>query len=330
LHIFPASVKDSSLYNSINLLLYKIELRNICMTVETNEHYKSGFVTIWGRPNVGKSTLLNMLVGEKVAIVTPRPQTTRNRISGICESEKGQIVFLDTPGILQPKQKLDEYLVKSARACLRDADVVLFVVDGTTPPHSDDKRAAKLIRNISKDILLVINKLDIADMPNLDAIIEEYKKLGNFKGGVAVSAITQINIPILINKILELLPENPAYYPEGTVTDQQEKLAIAELIREQVLLSVRQEIPHGVAVVINEFVSRSSELDYISATVHVEKQSHKLIVVGGSGQMLKEIGRKSREGIQELLDKKVYLDLWVKVSKNWRKDEAALSRFGYK
>ncbi len=220
------------------------------MTVETNEHYKSGFVTIWGRPNVGKSTLLNMLVGEKVAIVTPRPQTTRNRISGICETEKGQIVFLDTPGILKPKQKLDEYLVKSARSCLRDADVVLFVVDGTTPPHSDDKRAAKLIRNISKDILLVINKLDIADMPNLDAIIEEYKKLGNFKGGVAVSAITQINIPILINKILELLPENPAYYPEGTVTDQQEKLTIAELIREQVLLSVRQEIPHGVAVLI--------------------------------------------------------------------------------
>ncbi len=300
------------------------------MTVETNEHFKSGFVTIWGRPNVGKSTLLNMLVGEKVAIVTPRPQTTRNRISGICESEKGQIVFLDTPGILKPKQKLDEYLVKSARACLRDADVVLFVVDGTTPPHSDDKRAAKLIRNISKDILLVINKLDIADMPKLDAIIEEYKRLGNFKGGVAVSAITQINIPILINKILELLPENPAYYPEGTVTDQQEKLTIAELIREQVLLSVRQEIPHGVAVVINEFVSRSNELDYISATVYVEKQSHKLIVVGGNGQMLKEIGRKSREGIQELLDKKVYLDLWVKVSKNWRKDEAALSRFGYK
>ena len=271
-----------------------------------------------------------MLVGEKVAIVTPRPQTTRNRISGICESEKGQIVFLDTPGILQPKQKLDEYLVKSARSCLRDADVVLFVVDGTTPPHSDDKRAAKLIRNISKDILLVINKLDIADMPNLDAIIEEYKKLGNFKGGVAVSAITQINIPILINKIFELLPESPAYYPEGTVTDQQEKLAIAELIREQVLLSVRQEIPHGVAVVIKEITPRSDKLDYISATVHVEKQSHKLIVVGGNGQMLKEIGKKSREGIQELLDKKVYLDLWVKVNKNWRKDEAALSRFGYK
>lgn len=139
--------------------------------------YKSGFVTIWGRPNVGKSTLLNMLVGEKVAIVTPRPQTTRNRISGICETEEGQIVFLDTPGILKPKQKLDEYLVKSARSCLRDADVVLFVVDSTTPPHSDDKRAAKLIRNIDKDVLLIINKIDIADMPNLEARIEEYKNL---------------------------------------------------------------------------------------------------------------------------------------------------------
>jgi len=300
------------------------------MTEETNENYKSGFVTIWGRPNVGKSTLLNRLVGEKVAIVTPRPQTTRNRISGICETEEGQLVFLDTPGILKPKQKLDEYLVKSARSCLRDADVVLFVVDGTTPPHSDDKRAAKLIRNVDKNILLVINKLDAADIPNLDAIIAEYKKLGDFIGGVAVSAITQINIPILIKKIFELMPENPAYYPEGTVTDLQDKLAIAELIREQVLLSVRQEIPHGVAVVVNEFVPRSDELDYISANVYVEKQRHKLIVVGGNGQMLKEIGRKSREGIQELLGKKVYLDLWVKVSENWRKDEAALDRFGYK
>ncbi len=300
------------------------------MVAEVNENYKSGFVTIWGRPNVGKSTLLNRLVGEKVAIVTPRPQTTRNRISGICESGEGQIVFLDTPGILKPKQKLDEYLVKSARSCLRDADVVLFVVDGTTPPHSDDKRAAKLIRNVTKDILLVVNKIDIADIPTLDSLIAEYRKLGDFQGGVAVSAITQINIPILIKKILELLPENPAYYPEGTVTDQQDKLAIAELIREQVLLSVRQEIPHGVAVVVKEYTPRSDKLDYISATVYVEKQSHKLIVVGGNGKMLKEIGRKSREGIQELLDKKVYLDLWVKVSKNWRKDEAALTRFGYK
>ncbi len=300
------------------------------MEDEINKDYKSGFVTIWGRPNVGKSTLLNRLVGEKVAIVTPRPQTTRNRISGICESEEGQIVFLDTPGILKPKQKLDEYLVKSARSCLRDADVVLFVVDGTTPPHSDDKRAAKLIRNVNKDILLVVNKIDIADIPKLDLVIAEYKKLGDFKGGVAVSAITEINIPILIKKILELLPENPAFYPEGTVTDQQDKLAIAELIREQVLLSVRQEIPHGVAVVVQEYTPRSEKLDYVSATVYVERQSHKLIVVGGSGTMLKEIGRKSREGIQELLDKKVYLDLWVKVSKNWRKDDAALTRFGYK
>jgi GTPase len=300
------------------------------MTGETNKKYKSGFVTIWGRPNVGKSTLLNMLVGEKVAIVTPRPQTTRNRISGICETEEGQIVFLDTPGILKPKQKLDEYLVKSARSCLRDADVVLFVVDSTTPPHSDDKRAAKLIRNIDKDVLLIVNKIDIADMPNLAARVEEYKKLGDFKGGVAVSAITRINIPLLINKILEILPESPAYYPEGTVTDQQEKLTIAELIREQVLLSVRQEIPHGVAVVINEITPRSDKLVYISVTVYVEKPTHKLIVVGEGGRMLKEIGRKSREGIQELLDKKVYLDIWVKVSKNWRKDEAALSRFGYK
>ena len=300
------------------------------MIEETSKKYKSGFVTMWGRPNVGKSTLLNTLVGEKVAIVTPRPQTTRNRIMGVCEVENGQIVFLDTPGILKPKQRLDEYLIKSARTCLRDADVVLFVVDSTTPPHSDDKRAAKLLRSLKKDILLVINKIDATDISHLEGRIEEYKKLGDFKGGVAVSAITKINIPTLVDKILGLLPESPAYYPEGTITDQQEKLTIAELIREQVLIFARQEVPHGVAVVINEFTPRSDKLAYIAATIYVEKPTHKLIIVGGRGQMLKEIGRKSREGIQELLGKKVYLDLWVKVSKNWRKDEAALKRFGYR
>ncbi len=300
------------------------------MTEETSKKYKSGFVTMWGRPNVGKSTLLNTLVGEKVAIVTPRPQTTRNRIMGVCEVENGQIVFLDTPGILKPKQRLDEYLIKSARTCLRDADVVLFVVDSTTPPHSDDKRAAQLLRSLKKDILLVANKIDISDISHLEGRIEEYKKLGDFKGGVAVSAITKINIPTLVNKILGLLPESPAYYPEGTITDQQEKLTIAELIREQVLIFARQEVPHGVAVVINEFTPRSDKLVYIAATIYVEKPTHKLIIVGGRGQMLKEIGTKSREGVQELLGKKVYLDLWVKVSKNWRKDEAALKRFGYK
>jgi len=300
------------------------------MTEETSKKYKSGFVTMWGRPNVGKSTLLNTLVGEKVAIVTPRPQTTRNRIMGVCEVENGQIVFLDTPGILKPKQRLDEYLVKSARTCLRDADVVLFVVDSTTPPHSDDKRAAKLLRPLKKDILLVINKIDATDISHLEGRIEEYKKLGDFKGGVAVSAITKINIPTLVDKILGLLPESPAYYPEGTVTDQQEKLTMAELIREQVLIFARQEVPHGVAVVIKEVTPRSDKLVYIAATIYVEKPTHKLIIVGGHGQMLKEIGRKSREGIQELLGKKVYLDLWVKLSKNWRKDEAALKRFGYK
>jgi GTP-binding protein Era len=300
------------------------------MTEETSKKYKSGFVTMWGRPNVGKSTLLNTLVGEKVAIVTPRPQTTRNRIMGVCEVENGQIVFLDTPGILKPKQRLDEYLIKSARTCLRDADVVLFVVDSTTPPHSDDKLAAKLLRSLKKDILLVINKIDATDISHLEGRIEEYKKLGDFKGGVAVSAITKINIPTLVDKILGLLPESPAYYPEGTITDQQEKLTIAELIREQVLIFARQEVPHGVAVVINEFTPRSDKLVYIAATIYVEKPTHKLIIVGGRGQMLKEIGTKSREGVQELLGKKVYLDLWVKVSKNWRKDEAALKRFGYK
>lgn len=298
--------------------------------MENSIKFKAGYVTMWGRPNVGKSTLLNALVGEKVAIVTPRPQTTRNRISGICEPENGQIVFLDTPGILKPRKMLDKYLIKSARSALRDADIVLFVVDGTTTPHSDDKRAAKLIYSLEKDILLVVNKLDISDVPHLEDKINEYKKLGNFKGGVAVSAKTSVNLPILTNKILELLPENPPYFPKGTLTDQQEKLTMSELIREQVLRFAKQEVPHGVAVMINEVTPRNEGLVYVAAIIYVEKSSHKLIIVGGKGQMLKEIGRKSREGIQELLGKKVFLDLWVKVSKDWRKDESELKRFGYK
>jgi GTP-binding protein Era len=300
------------------------------MTEEISVEHKAGFVTMWGRPNVGKSTLLNALVGEKVAIVTPRPQTTRNRVIGVSEVENGQIVFLDTPGILKPKQKLDEYLIKAARTGLRDADIILFVVDGSTPPHSDDKRAAKLIRSIEKDVLLVVNKIDIVAMPKLQSRIEEYKRLGDFKGGVALSAIKKINTPILMEKLLELLPESPAFYPEGTITDQQEKLTMSELIREQVLFFVKQEIPHGVAVIVNEVTPRTDKLVYIAATVFIEQPSHKLIIVGADGQMLKEIGKRSRLGIQELLDKKVYLDLWVKVSKNWRKNEAALERFGYK
>ena len=301
------------------------------MTEKTAKKFKSGFVTMWGRPNVGKSTLLNTLVGEKVAIVSPRPQTTRNRIMGICEVEEGQIVFLDTPGILKkPKQKLDEYLVKSARTCLRDADVVLFVVDATTQPHGDDRRAAKLLRPLKKNILLVINKIDMTDISHLEERIDEFKQLGDFTGGVAVSATNRININMLIDKIIDLLPENPAYYPEGTITDQQEKLTIAEIIREQVLLVVRQEVPHGVAVVINELTPRSNKLTYISASIFVEKPTHKQIIIGESGKMLKEIGKISRENIQKFLGTKVYLDLWVKLVKNWRKDENALRRFGYK
>ncbi|GJQ59661.1 MAG: GTPase Era [Candidatus Scalindua sp. AMX11] len=301
------------------------------MDEETSNTFKSGFVTMWGRPNVGKSTLLNTLVGEKVAIVSPRPQTTRNRVMGICEMEEGQIVFLDTPGILKkPKQKLDEYLVKSARTCLRDADVVLFVVDATSQPHGDDRRAAKLLRPLNKNILLVINKIDIADIPNLEERIDQFKQLGDFAGGVAVSATARINIKMLVDKILDLLPENPAYYPAGTVTDQQEKLSISEIIREQTLLVIRQEVPHGVAVVIDELTPRSNKLTYISATIFVEKPTHKQIIVGKKGEMLKEIGKVSRENIQKLLDTKVYLDLWVKLVKNWRKDENALRRFGYK
>ncbi|MGQ9461984.1 MAG: GTPase Era [Candidatus Fervidibacter sp.] len=295
--------------------------------------FKSGYVVLWGKPNVGKSTLLNYLVGEKIAVVSPKPQTTRNRIVGVVETENAQIVFLDTPGVHHPRHKLGEYLVAEARASLESADIVLFMVDVTEPPTPDDERAAQLLNSLLREaprpVLLVVNKIDAVS----PAVLQErkllYEALGKYDETLTISALTGENVPLLLRKIIDRLPEGPPYYPLGTITDQPEKLPIAEAIREAVLHYTHEEVPHAVAVIADEIEHRSDELAYVKATIFVEKESQKGIIIGQGGHMLKKIGTMARTEIERWLGKKVYLDLWVKVAKNWRKDENALRRFGY-
>lgn len=295
--------------------------------------FKSGYAVLWGKPNVGKSTLLNYLVGEKIAVVSPKPQTTRNRIVGVVETENAQIVFLDTPGVHHPRHKLGEYLVAEARAALESADIVLFMVDVTEPPTPDDERAAQLLNSLLREaprpVLLVVNKIDAVP----PAVLQErkllYEALGKYDETLTISALTGENVPLLLRKVIDRLPEGPPYYPLGTITDQPEKLPIAEAIREAVLHYTHEEVPHAVAVIVDEIEHRSDKLAYVKATIFVEKESQKGIIIGQGGHMLKKIGTMARMEIERWLGKKVYLDLWVKVAKNWRKDENALRRFGY-
>lgn len=296
-------------------------------------NFKSGYAVLWGKPNVGKSTLLNYLVGEKIAIVSPKPQTTRNRIVGVVETENAQIVMLDTPGVHHPRHKLGEYLVSEARAALEGADVVLFMVDATELPTPDDERAAELLNSLLREeptpVLLVVNKIDAVS----PAVLQErkllYEALGNYDETVTISALTGEGVPLLLRKIIDRLPEGPPYYPLGTLTDQPEKLPIAEAIREAILHYTHEEVPHSVAVIVDEIEHRSERLAFVKATIFVEKESQKGIIIGQGGQMLKKIGTMARTEIERWLGKKVYLELWVKVAKNWRKDENALRRFGY-
>jgi GTP-binding protein Era len=294
-----------------------------------NQPFKSGFAVMFGRPNTGKSTLLNRLVGTKVAIVSPRPQTTRNRIAGVLNLAEGQIVFLDTPGIHEPKHKLGEYLVASAKAALPGAEVILFVADASDSPHTDDVRSAEMLRSLTSPVLLVLNKLDLVRPGELEKRVEEFQALGTFKDWVAVSALEGTNIDALLQKIVAELPEGPPYFPPEVRTDRPPEFMVAELIREQVLHHTREEIPHAVAVNVEAMEPRPNNLLYIAATVFVERASQKKIIIGEGGQMLRRIGQGAREGIQELLGKKVYLELWVKVREKWRTDERQLRRLGY-
>jgi GTP-binding protein Era len=293
--------------------------------------HRSGFVAVVGRPSVGKSTLVNQLLGQKIAIVSPRPQTTRTRLLGILTRDDAQIIFVDTPGIHKPLHRLGEMMVETASASIPDADVILWVVDITVAPTDEDRQVAGLIRTTGRGapVVLALNKSDVVESTFVAARTHAYEALVPGALPLLVSALTGDGLDDLLQLVIHVLPLGPRYYPEEQVTDQQERFIAAELIREQVLLQLRQEVPYAVAVAVQEFKQRSADMTYISAVLYVERDSQKGIVLGKDGQALKRIGQAARASIEKLLGTRVYLELWVKVRPNWRKKDEELSRLGY-
>jgi len=293
--------------------------------------HRSGFVAVIGRPNVGKSTLMNQFVGQKVAIVSPKPQTTRSRILGILTREDAQAIFVDTPGIHRPRHKLGRAMVAAATRAIPDADVVLFMVDVSVPPTDQDKIIAKLIREQTQSpVILVLNKMDLLPADKVKQYTEAYWEVAPYRQEWMMTIATQgENLDKLLELIVTALPEGPRYYPGDQVTDQTEREIVAELIREQVLRRARQEVPHAVAVVVEEFKERENDVVYVEANIFVEKDSQKGIIIGKRGQMLRRIGSAARQEIERMTGGRVYLDLRVKVRQGWRRDERALRRLGY-
>ncbi|EFJ70333.1 ribosome biogenesis GTPase Era [Lactobacillus paragasseri JV-V03] len=296
--------------------------------MDEKKDYKSGFVALIGRPNVGKSTLLNFLVGQKVAIMSPQPQTTRNKISGIYTDDQEQIVFIDTPGVHKPKNKLDDFMDKSSYSALDEVDVVLFMVE-PEPAGKGDQYIAELLKKIKKPVFLVINKIDKVHPDKLLSIIDSYKNLGDFAEIVPISASQGNNVSELIKTIAKYLPEGPQFYDADQLTDRPEYFIVAELIREQVLKLTHEEVPHATAVVVDRMRDHEGGKLQIEATIYVERPGQKGIIIGKKGQMLKQIGIAARQEIEALLGEKVNLRLWVKVQKNWRSDPAFLKSIGY-
>jgi GTP-binding protein Era len=292
--------------------------------------FKSGFISILGRPNVGKSTLFNCLLGDKMAIVAEKPQTTRNRILGIKNVEGGQLIFLDTPGIHQGRSELNQRMVRTAIASGRDADVLLFLIEATAPLIEKDQRMIESLRGSNGVPFLVINKIDLVKRQNLLPIMDQYQRLHPFKEILPISAITGEGIDILIVEILKVLPESPPYFPEDVVTDQTERFWVSEIIREKVIQQCYQEIPYSTAVTIEEFKEHPEKnLVVIKGTIHIERDSQKKILIGKGGQKLKKIGEVARKEVEALLGTRVFLELWVNVEKNWTQDPRALNRLGY-
>ncbi len=290
--------------------------------------YKSGFVTLIGRPNVGKSTLMNYLIGQKIAITSNKPQTTRNRIQTVLTTEEGQIVFVDTPGIHKAKNKLGEYMVNVAERTLNEVDVVLWLVEPTTFIGAGEKHIAEQLQKVKTPVVLVINKVDMVKREEVLVFIDAYRKLYDFAEIVPVSARSGENTDELVKVILKYLPYGPQFYDEDTITDQPERQIVAELIREKALHSLNDEIPHGIAVSIDQMKYDRKLVD-IDATIICERDSHKGIIIGKQGTMLKKIGSTARYEIEKMLDMHVNLKLWVKVKKDWRDSDFLIKNFGY-
>ena len=294
------------------------------------ENFKSGFATLIGRPNVGKSTLMNQLIGQKIAITSNKPQTTRNRIQTVLTTEEGQIVFVDTPGIHKAKNKLGEYMVNVASRTFKDADVILWLVEPGTQVGPGDRHIAEQLKNCKLPVILVINKVDTVKKDEVAGFIETYRKLIDFADIVPASALRAQNLDTVIDCIFKYLPYGPQFYDEDTITDQPQRQIVAELIREKALRTLDEEIPHGIAVTIDTMKERpDGRIVDIEATIICERDSHKGIIIGKQGAMLKKIGSAARFEIERMLEQKVNLKLWVKVKKDWRDSDYLIKNFGY-
>lgn len=292
--------------------------------------FKSGFISIIGRPNVGKSTLLNLLLGEKIAIVSDKPQTTRNRILGIKNHPAGQIIFLDTPGIHRAQSRLNRSMVKVALATYSEVDGVCFMIEADRSDNDENDFILETLTKIEKPVFLVINKIDLVPKGDLLPIMERYSRLRSFEQIIPISALLGDGVETFVDELLKILPEGPRLFPEDMITDLPERFLVAELIREKVFQLTQEEIPYATAVVVEDFKEREEKnLIVIRATIQVERESQKGILIGKRGRMLKEIGRLAREEIEALLGARVFLELWVKEEKSWREDPQALRRLGY-
>jgi GTP-binding protein Era len=292
--------------------------------------FKSGFVAIVGAPNVGKSTLLNQLIGQKIAITSGKPQTTRHRILGVAHLPGAQLVFLDTPGIHRAKGPLNVRIVEVALKALREVDLVVFVTDAAVPAGRADQIILKALKKKKQPVILAINKVDLVKKKTLLPLMDQWRGSYPFKAIVPISALERIQIDELVTEMVAVLPEGPRYYPEDSITDMPERLIAAEMIREKVFRLTGEEIPYSVAVTVESFKERpGKDLIDIQATIHVERESQKPIIIGGAGKMLKRIGEQAREEIEHMVGCKVFLKLWVRVQKNWTRDAETIRRFGY-
>ena len=302
----------------------------ICHIMNSEKGFKSGFVAVVGRPNVGKSTLINALIDDKIVIVSDKAQTTRNRIVCVYTDEKKQIVFMDTPGIHKPKHKLGEFMVDQAVDSLREVEAVLFVVAANEKRGPGDNFVIEQLRKVNVPVFLIVNKIDTMDKQDLLEAIVSYENSYPFEAVVPISAKEKDNIEEVVNLLEKHLPEGPKYFPDDMITDQPERLIISDIVREKILLQTHDEIPHAIAVDVDEMKTREDGTTYVRATIYVERDSQKGIIIGKQGAMLKTIGRQARGDVERLLATKVFLDLWVKVKKDWRNKSGMLSELGYR
>jgi len=300
------------------------------MNNEKNKKFRSGFVSLIGRPNVGKSTLMNCLIGEKIAIISNKPQTTRNKIQSILTTDNFQIIFIDTPGIHTPKSKLGNFMVKSAETSLNGVDIILYLIEPFEKIKDSDLKIIERLKNVKSNLFLIINKIDTVQKEEILKVIDSYQAKCNFNEIIPISAIKNINTEELLKNIEKYLPEGPRYFPEDMITDQPERQIISEIIREKTLFLLREEIPHGIAVEITGMKKRENkEIADVDATIYCERDSHKGIIIGKHGSMLKQIGSKARCDIERFLGSPINLQIWVKVKKDWRDSDFLLKNFGY-